>query len=115
MTYAAEDKSCVRVHPSRTWYELVGFTEKEGRTVPVTVDNMKLTIGGVISFGGIGCTSHQFGSCAETVIGLEVVTLDGKLHTCSESENEALFNSTLCGLGQFGIIVSATVKTIKAK
>jgi cytokinin dehydrogenase len=115
LNYAAEDKSCVRLHPSQTWYDLVRFTEKEGLTVSVTVDNMKLTIGGVISFGGIGCTSHKFGSCADTVIGLEVVTLDGRLHKCSDSENEELFKATLCGLGQFGIIVNATVKTIKAK
>jgi len=115
LNYAAEDKSCVRLHPSQTWYDLVRFTEKEGLTVSVTVDNMKLTIGGVISFGGIGCASHKFGSCADTVIGLEVVTLDGRLHKCSDSENEELFKAILCGLGQFGIIVSATVKTIKAK
>ncbi|HZR39449.1 MAG TPA: oxidoreductase, partial [Ktedonobacteraceae bacterium] len=46
---------------------------------------------------------------------LQVVTGEGKRETCSISQQPELFTSVLAGLGQYGIIVSATLRLIPAK
>ena len=49
---------------------------------------------------------------AGALLELLVVTGEGKLETCSPNRNATLFNAVLGGLGQFGIIVRATVKLV---
>jgi FAD/FMN-containing dehydrogenase len=45
---------------------------------------------------------------------VDVVTGDGRLHRCSPTRESQLFNSVLGGLGQFGIIVRASVAVVPA-
>lgn len=97
------------------WIDLLRATLAQGLTPPVLTDYIDLSIGGTISVGGVGGTSHRYGAQVDNVLELEVVTGEGKLETCSPTTNRDLFDSVLAGLGQFGIITRATVRLITAE
>lgn len=110
-----DSDDAVTVPAYKTWLELTDFTKQKNKTVAVTVDNLDLTVAGTLSFGALGGTSYLCGSAADNVLKLEVITLDGEHRFCSETENEELFHAVLCGMGQFGIIVSVTLPMVTAK
>jgi cytokinin dehydrogenase len=96
------------------WSQLLQQTLQQGLTPPVLTDYIELSIGGTLSVGGIGGATHRYGVQVENVLELQVVTGEGRLETCSQSQNRNLFTAVLAGLGQCGIIVQATIKLIPA-
>lgn len=103
-----------KVDPGVCWGDLVSAAFPAGLTPPVLNDFWGLTICGMLAIGGFGGSSHRHGLQVDNVLELEVVTGCGELITCSPTRCRELFNSALGGLGQFAIIVSATVKLIPA-
>ncbi|MBW4489564.1 MAG: FAD-binding protein [Trichocoleus desertorum ATA4-8-CV12] len=97
------------------WLELLQAAIAQGLTPPVLTDYLELSIGGTLSAGGIGGASHRYGVQVDQVLELEVVTGQGRLETCSPTQNKPLFEAVLAGLGQCGIIVQATVRLIPAR
>ncbi|GAB4197594.1 MAG: hypothetical protein OHK0022_16000 [Roseiflexaceae bacterium] len=97
------------------WSHLTQAALAQGLTPPVMTDYIELSIGGTISSGGIGGATHQYGVQADNVLELDVVTGTGELVKCSAKQNRDLFNAVRAGLGQFGIIVRATVRLIPAE
>lgn len=97
------------------WHALLDATLPQGLTPPVLTDYIELSVGGTLTVGGIGGASHRYGVQADNVLGLQVVTGEGELVMCSPTTNRDLFDSVLCGLGQFGIIVRARVRLIQAE
>lgn len=97
------------------WSELLRESLPQGVTPPVLTDYIELTIGGTLTVGGIGGATHRYGLQVDNVLELEVVTGRGQLKTCSPKRNRQLFHTVLAGLGQFGIIVRATIKLIPAE
>jgi len=93
-----------------TWRELTDATLARGLTPPVMTDYLDLSVGGTLSGGGIGGASHRFGAQVDNVLELEVVTGDGVLRPCSLERDPDLFDAVLGGLGQFAIIVRATLR-----
>jgi FAD-linked oxidoreductase len=71
------------------------------------------SIAGAISTGTHG-TGIAFGSISTQVIELTIVTGNGEVVTCSETENRLLFKSAQVSLGALGIIVSVTLRLIPA-
>lgn len=102
----------VDIEAGALWQDVVtaGFAKGSGvRTgVPAV---LRLTIGGVLSVGGIS-TSRTAGALVDAVQELDVVTGTGELITCSPSEHKQLFESVLGGLGQFGIITRAQLEMV---
>ena len=98
-----------------TWRELTIAALSEGFTPTVLADYLDLSIGGVLSVGGIGGNMNQFGSVADNVSELSVVTGRGKQFTCSPWQHRQLFESVLAGLGQFGVVTKATIPLIPAQ
>ncbi|TDC43490.1 FAD-binding protein [Micromonospora sp. KC213] len=98
-----------------TWSTLALRALESGQTLPVYNDFAHLSIGGTLSVGGLGGTSQRYGSQADNVRWIQVVTGTGELVTCSRSNNPDLFEAVLIGGGQYGIIVRAGVKLIPAK
>jgi len=96
------------------WSTLVQNTLQSGLTPPVLTDYLQLSIGGVVSVGGIGGASNKFGFVANNVVELEVVTGDGQLKLCSRNRNRTLFDAVRGGLGQFGIITRVRVALVPA-
>ena len=81
---------------------------------PVLPNCMSLSIGGFLSAGGMGDTSHQHGAFVDNVTELDVVTGDGRLVTCSASRESELFSMVLAGMGQCGIVVRARLRLVPA-
>ena len=107
--------SSIDVQPGAYWADVAGATlgrRVTPRVYPGTC--MMLTVGGVLSVGGIGNTSHRYGAQIDNVLELDVVTGDGRLITCSDTHESELFNLVLGGVGQCGIIVRARLPLMKA-
>lgn len=106
------DRACVE--GGVTWRELLTATLTRGLTPPVLTDYLSLSVGGTLSVGGVNGTSYRYGSQGDNVLELDVVTGEGDLITCSASHHRDLFEAVLGGLGQFGIIVRASIILIRA-
>lgn len=114
MEFTSKYHEAMTVPAFKTWLELTNYSKTQNKTIPVTVDNLDLTVGGTLSFGALGGTSYRCGSGADNVLSLEVLTMDGEIQHCSKTHNSELYNAVLCGLGQFGIIIYATIPLIEA-
>jgi FAD/FMN-containing dehydrogenase len=105
----------VDVEPGAFWGDVATATLAKGLTPRVYLATcMAVTVGGTLSVGGIGNTSHHYGAQVDNVTELDVVTGDGRLVTCSPDRESELFNMVLGGLGQCGIIVRAKVSLVPA-
>jgi cytokinin dehydrogenase len=71
--------------------------------------NLDMTLGGLLSAGGIGPTSHKHGPVAANVMRLDVVTGTGELRACTPTSDSDLFYGVLAGMGQCGVITQATL------
>jgi len=107
-----EDKS-IWVDCGVTWRDLVRELMPRGLIPRVLTNNLNVTIGGTLSMAGLGVASHKYGTQADNVEALEVVTGAGDLVTCSATENQDLFDCSRCGLGQFSVITRAKLKLRK--
>src|SRR5690606_9824663 len=92
------------------WLDLVRTALGVGVAPPVSTDYLGLSVGGTLSVGGIGGASQHHGLLVDNTLELQVVTGDGRLLTCSDTEERELFEAVLGGLGQFAVIVRATVR-----
>jgi FAD/FMN-containing dehydrogenase len=97
-----------------TWHALARATLARGLTPPVFTDYLDLSVGGTLSVGGIGGTTWRYGMQVDTALELEVVTGTGELVRCSPTRHRALFEAVLGGLGQYGIVVRATLALVPA-
>ncbi|MEE8349754.1 MAG: FAD-binding protein [Acidobacteriota bacterium] len=85
-----------------------------GLTLSAMPTCTELTLGGVLSVGGWGGTSHRYGAAVDSVKELEVVTGEGNLVTCSPNQQGELFEMVLAGMGQCAIIVRARLGLVPA-
>lgn len=97
------------VQAGALWSQVLAAALRHGRTPPVLTDYLELSVGGTLSVGGVGGTTHQHGAQVDGVLELEVVTGNGHRLTCSPTRRTDLFHAVLAGLGQCAVIVSATV------
>jgi FAD/FMN-containing dehydrogenase len=93
--------------PGATLRQVVDATLPHGLLPPTLTNLLDLTVGGLLSVGGIGPASQAAGPLVANVSGLTVVTPDAALVTCSRTERRDLVDAVLCGLGQHGVIVEA--------
>jgi FAD-linked oxidoreductase len=73
----------------------------------------KQTISGAISTGTHG-TGARLGGLATQVVGLELVTADGSVLSCSAEENADVFNAARISVGALGVITSLTLQCVPA-
>ncbi|MEW2523056.1 FAD-binding protein [Actinacidiphila alni] len=104
----------VTVGAGAVWSAVVQATLAHGLTPPVFTDYLELSVGGTLSVGGLGGQSHRHGAQVDNVTALQVVTGAGELVSCSPTRRSDLFRAVLAGLGQCGIIVSATLRLVTA-
>lgn len=67
----------VTVEAGATWREVLDATLPHGLTPPVLTDYLDLTVGGTLTIGGIGGTSHRYGKQTDNVLGMEVADPGG--------------------------------------
>lgn len=65
-------------------------------------------VGGLTTGGGFGRLARRFGLAVDNVVGLEIVTADGRLLRADANENADLFWGVRGGGGNFGIVTSFT-------
>jgi cytokinin dehydrogenase len=104
----------VNVQGGASWEEVTRQTLAQGLTPPAMGDTMTLSVGGILSAGGISNSSHLFGAVVDTVEEVDVVTGAGDLLKCSAQQNRELFELALAGMGQCGLIASARVRLVSA-
>ncbi|GAA3959601.1 hypothetical protein GCM10023085_47550 [Actinomadura viridis] len=104
----------VRVDAGATWRAVLEATLPYGLTPPVLTDYLDLTVGGTLSAGGVGGTSHVHGTQARNVLGLRVATGDGAITSCSPARNRRLFDAVRGGMGRHGVITQATLRLVPA-
>ncbi|MGW7438701.1 D-arabinono-1,4-lactone oxidase [Streptomyces sp. NPDC054849] len=80
----------------------------EGLSLTNMGDIMEQTVSGAISTGTHG-TGRDSASIAAQIRGLELVTADGRLLTCSEKENPEVFAAARIGIGALGIVTAITL------
>ncbi|MFI6013145.1 FAD-binding protein [Streptomyces sp. NPDC051243] len=96
------------------WRDVVRASLAEGLAPPVLPDHLGGSVGGVLSTGGFGSSSHRYGLVADWVREVEVVTGTGELLACSPDLRPDLFHAVLAGLGQCALIVRATLALMPA-
>ncbi|MGW7458465.1 D-arabinono-1,4-lactone oxidase [Streptomyces sp. NPDC054797] len=80
---------------------------REGLSLTNMGDIMEQTVSGATSTGTHG-TGRDSASIAAQIRGLDMVTADGRLITCSEKENPEVFAAARVGLGALGIVTAIT-------
>ncbi|MEU7552262.1 D-arabinono-1,4-lactone oxidase [Streptomyces sp. NPDC044571] len=80
---------------------------REGLSLTNMGDIMEQTVSGATSTGTHG-TGRDSASIAAQIRGLELVTADGRLLTCSEKENPEVFAAARIGIGALGIVTALT-------
>ena len=96
------------------WDQVVSESLRHGLTVPVLPDYLGITVGGTLSVGGVGGQSFQHGLLTSAVERLTVVSGEGEVISCSRDRNADLFDAVRGGLGQCGVITSATIRLVRA-
>ncbi|GAA3009847.1 FAD-binding protein [Actinokineospora diospyrosa] len=102
------------VDAGATWLEVTKAALAAGLVPPVATDYLGLSVGGTLSVGGVGGATSHHGMLVDTVRELEVVTGEGKLVRCSPTVERDLFEAVLGGLGQYAVIVRATLRLVQA-
>jgi len=92
------------------WRALVESLLPRNFAPMVLTNNLDTAIGGTLSTSGLGVASWKYGTQADNVLELEVVTGTGEVVRCSPDENKDLFDSVRGGMGQFGVITEAKLK-----
>lgn len=104
------DLGVARCGSAATWRQLLLAASVHGLTPEVVPLNLDLSIGGTLSAGGIGSTSHRHGMAASSVEGLSVVTGVGEPVDASRDENPIILDAMLGGMGMFGFITGVTLR-----
>lgn len=80
---------------------------REGLSLTNMGDIMEQTVSGATATGTHG-TGRESASIAAQIRGLELVTADGSVLTCSEKENPEVFAAARIGLGALGVVTAIT-------
>ncbi|MEU6658532.1 D-arabinono-1,4-lactone oxidase [Streptomyces sp. NPDC046821] len=80
---------------------------REGLSLTNMGDIMEQTVSGATSTGTHG-TGRESASISAQIKGLELVTADGSVLTCSEKENPEVFAAARIGIGALGIVTAIT-------
>lgn len=95
------------------WLNVTEYLHPHERRPVALIDNFRTTVGGTLSVGGFGDTTHIYGLQIENVNELTVVTPDGQLLRLQP--RDPLFHYVLAGRGQLAIIAQTAIKTINRK
>src|SRR5690348_10563539 len=77
---------------------------------PVTPGTKFVTVGGMIAADVHGKNHHAAGSFGDHVRRMTVALADGRVVSCSPSENGELFSATRGGMGLTGVILDASFR-----
>lgn len=96
------------VQANTCWSDLLTVSLNASYAPYVLPYNCNLSVGGVLSAGGVGASSFKFGSINAHVEAMEVIDGLGKKHLVTN--HSPLFHACLSGQGRFGVITKAQIK-----
>jgi FAD-linked oxidoreductase len=103
------DAGLVTVQAGMPLHRLNEVLAHSGFSMTNLGDIDRQTIAGATSTGTHG-TGARFGSLATQIRGLELVTADGGVLTCSAEENADVFRVARVGLGALGVVSAVTLQ-----
>ncbi|KAG6538865.1 cytokinin dehydrogenase 6-like [Zingiber officinale] len=103
------EESYVDAGGEQLWMDVLEETLRHGMSMRSWVDYLYLTVGGTLSYAGVGGMVFQHGPMVSSVLELDVITGKGEMITCSPELHSDLFNGVLGGLGQLGVITRARI------
>jgi FAD/FMN-containing dehydrogenase len=109
------DNGSAVVDAGVTWAQLADAALASGQTPAALTDYLNLSVGGVISVGGVGGTVQRYGLLCDTVLEVDVILGTGEQVTASATSRSDVFNAVLAGGGQYGIITRAKIKLVPAR
>jgi cytokinin dehydrogenase len=101
------ERQTLSTAPGATWRQILAKLLPLGLAPNVVPLNLDLTVGGTLSAGGFGSTSHRFGPAVSNVPAVSVVTASGDIVVCGPTRERAVFDAALGGVGRGGVIVGA--------
>ncbi|ARG99872.1 FAD-binding oxidoreductase [Legionella micdadei] len=103
-----KETDAIWVEANTSWAQLLEISLNSAQIPYILPYNCHLSVGGVLSAGGVGASSFKFGSVTAHVKALEVVLADGDVQVVDS--NSQLFYACLSGQGQFAVITKACIK-----
>lgn len=99
-----------------TFEQIVDFTLPHGFVPLITPELKRITVGGAIVGIGIETNSYKFGFVHDGLLEADVLLPDGRVVTCSETnEHKDLFAGLANSYGTLGYVLRATIKLRPAK
>lgn len=102
----------VELDARSSWYRVELALNQQGRSVPALANYPDLSVGGTLSVGGYGTRSLAYGGQVDHVKKLRLVLPDGTALWCSSDDHQELFQYSLAGLGQVGVIEKVIMNTV---
>jgi delta24-sterol reductase len=109
------ERGTVKVEPRVNMGQLTRWLLPHGYTVPVVPELDDLTAGGLYLGYGIESSAHKYGLFADTVVSAELVLADGRVVTCSATENADLFHALPWSYGSHGFLTALELRVIPRK
>jgi cytokinin dehydrogenase len=103
------ERLSVRCGAGATWREVLAATLPLGLTPKVAPLNLDLTLGGTLSAGGMGSSSHRHGLAVSNVVAGEVVLGTGDVVTCTPTRERRVYDAVLGGVGRCGVLTSVDI------
>ncbi len=107
LAYEGEGES-IWVESNSSWANLLNESLPHRKAPFVLPYNCNLSIGGVLSVGGVGASSFKYGAINAHVKALEVI--DGLGVQQIIDDTSPLFHACLSGQGRFGVITKACIR-----
>lgn len=98
------ERRTITCGPAATWRRILERTAARGLAPEVMPLNLDLGIGGALSAGGLGTTSHRYGFAASSVRSAEVVTGTGRRVRCGPNQERSVYDAVFGGTGRAGVI-----------
>ncbi|KTC78075.1 FAD-binding protein [Legionella brunensis] len=102
-----QENGTIWVDANASWAALIESSLSQSLIPYVIPYNCNLSVGGVLSAGGVGASSFKFGGGVSHVKALEVVTAEGDVQII-DAKSE-LYRACLSGQGRFAVISKACI------
>lgn len=102
------EEGAIWVEANTSWASLLEVSLTEAKVPYVVPYNCNLSVGGVLSAGGVGASSFKHGTINSHVAALEVIDGLGVKHIVDKSS--PLFHACLSGQGRFAVITKAQIQ-----
>jgi FAD/FMN-containing dehydrogenase len=99
------DERLVRIGPGARWGEVSAFLDSYGWAL-VSGDHGAVGVGGLATAGGIGLLSRKYGLTIDHLIGVEMVTAEGRIIRADPSEHSDLFWAVRGAGANFGVVTA---------